>query len=46
MFSNGKLCDGRGEVVYRHTSVYYVVFWKYGNNDQDEDKANLTNPDF
>jgi hypothetical protein len=37
---------GRGEVVYRHKSLYYVVFWKYGNNDQDEDEVNLTNSDF
>ncbi len=31
MFSNGKLesleSDGRGEVVYRHTSLYSDVIW-------------------
>jgi hypothetical protein len=27
LFSNGKLCDGRGEVVYRLTSVYGAVIW-------------------
>jgi hypothetical protein len=27
LFSNGKLCDGRGEVVYRLTSWYSDVIW-------------------
>jgi hypothetical protein len=28
--------DGRGEVVYRHTSLYSNVIWKYVNQDEDE----------
>ncbi len=36
MFSNswtvtGLESDGRDEVVYRHTSVYYVLNWKHEN---------------
>jgi hypothetical protein len=31
--------DGRGEVVYRHTSLYSDVIWN--NVSQDEDEVNL-----
>jgi hypothetical protein len=28
--------DGRGEVVYRHTSLYADVIWNNVNQDEDE----------
>jgi hypothetical protein len=43
LFSNGLAWTvtglgamGRGEVVYRRTSLYSDVIWKYVNQDEDE----------